>query len=165
VNPHVVHMATMGLLVSVVAPALAAVVARVPALDRWAPPALVALPGFALLHAAVTIGVEAPGSTAGAGVVGLAHAVLLAGAVAFWAPVLGVRRRLPDAGRMAYLFLAGPVLDLAGVWLVATGDAAGGLAMIVAMLPIGVAALVLTWRWVTDEERRQLAADARSTIT
>lgn len=161
-NPHVVHMATMGLLVSVVAPALAAVVARVPAVDRWTPPALVALPGFALLHAAVTVLVEAPGSAADAGTVAAAHTVLLAGAVAFWAPVLGARRRLPEAGRVVYLFLAGPVLDLAGVWLVATGDSAGGLAMIVGMLPIGVAALVLTWRWVVDEERREQARTAQT---
>jgi hypothetical protein len=52
-----------------------------------------------------------------------------------------------------YLFLAGPLLDLAGVWLVARGDRAGGLAMVVGMLPIGVAALVVTWRWVVGEEK------------
>jgi hypothetical protein len=42
--------------------------------------------------------------------------------VVFWMPVLGTRRRLRDAGRAVYLFLAGPLLDLVGVWLVATGD-------------------------------------------
>jgi hypothetical protein len=146
---HVVHMLTMGLLVSAVAPMLARA-ARYTALDRHAPPAVAALPAFAVLHAAVTV--------AGDGL--LAQAVLLAAAVVFWMPVLGTRRRLPDAGRAVYLFLAGPLLDLAGVWLVATGDGPGGLAMIVGMLPIGVAAIVVTWRWITSEERARAAVDA-----
>ena len=51
----------------------------------------------------------------------LVQVVLLAATVVFWLPVLGTRR-LRDAGRAVYLFLAGPLLDLVGVWLVATGD-------------------------------------------
>jgi len=151
-SAHVVHMVTMGLLVSGVAPMLA-YVARHTTLDRLAPPAVVALPAFAVLHGALTItGAGGP----------LAEAVLLAGAVVLWMPVVGTRRRLPDAGRAVYLFLAGPLLDLAGVWLVATGDGPGGLAMIVGMLPIGIAAIVVTWRWITSEERLRTAAGKAS---
>jgi hypothetical protein len=134
--------------VSAVAPMLARA-GRGTAWDRLAPPAVVALPAFAALHAVVTF--------AGAGLAG--EAVLLAGAVLFWMPALGTRRRLPDAGRAVYLFLAGPLLDLAGVWLVATGDRAGGLAMIVGMLPIGIAAMVVTWRWIVHEEAARAAVE------
>jgi hypothetical protein len=34
--------------------------------------------------------------------------------------------------------------------------------MIVGMLPIGVAAIVVTWRWITSEERTRAAADDAS---
>jgi hypothetical protein len=47
-----------------------------------------------------------------------------------------------------------PALDLPGVWLVARGDGPGGIAMILAMSPLGLTALALTWRWVREEERR-----------
>jgi cytochrome c oxidase assembly factor CtaG len=157
-NEHVVHMATMGLLVSVVAPALTIGLCRFPALDRLALPGVVVLPGFTLLHGAITIMGDSPGAMAGPLTGTAGHVALLLGAVLFWAPVLGTRRRLPDAGRAVYLFLAGPLLDLAGVWLVAQGDAAGGLAMIVGMLPIGVAAIVVTWRWISREERQARSA-------
>lgn len=129
---------------------------RVRHLDRRRRPGLVLLPA-----AAVTITTEAPGAAVGAGTSFIAHVALLLGAVLFWAPVVGRRRRLPDAGRAAYLFIAGPVLDLAGVWLVAQGESAGGLAMIVGMLPIGIAALALTWQWIIREER-QAGATATS---
>lgn len=53
---HMMHMAMMGLLVSVIAPTLLLVLARIaPQLDRWTVPAAVALPGFVLLHAAITV--------------------------------------------------------------------------------------------------------------
>jgi cytochrome c oxidase assembly factor CtaG len=158
VSAHLLHMASMGLLVSVVAPALAVAAARVPALDRLAVPAVLALPGFTVLHAALTLTIDAPGAEVGPASLTGAHLVLLVGAVLFWMPVLGVRRRLPDAGRMVYLFLAGPLLDLAGVWLVAQGDTAGGLAMIVGMLPIGIAAIAVAWRWMLREERAAAVA-------
>jgi hypothetical protein len=52
---HMMHMATMGLLVAIVAPTLLLVLIRaVPQLDRCTLPAAVALPGFVALHAAVT---------------------------------------------------------------------------------------------------------------
>ncbi|MEU0218810.1 hypothetical protein ABZ281_28585 [Streptomyces sp. NPDC006265] len=76
----------------------------------------------------------------------------------FWIPVLArTRHRLGDVGRCLYLFLAAPLLDLPAVGVIAAGHSAGGLTMIVAMLPIGVLAAALTWEWVNREER--LAAD------
>lgn len=158
-SAHVLHMATMGLLVAVAAPALLlALTLAAPRLDRWTAPAGVALPGFVALHLALTVytgrgPVPPPLDTA-------AHLALLVGAMLFWAPVLGIRRRLPDAGRMVYLFAAIPLLDLAAVWLVAVGDSAGGLAMITGMLPMGIAAVAVTWRWISREERRARLAES-----
>ncbi len=155
---HPLHMAMMGLLVSVLAPALLVVLRRAfPQLDRATVPAAVALPGFVTLHAAVTV-------YAGRAMVPplldtAAHLVLLAGAMLFWAPILGIRRRLPDAGRMLYLYVALPLLDLAGVWLVAVGDSPGGLSMIVGMLPMGAAAVIITWNWISREEHRAVLAE------
>ncbi|PZS39525.1 MAG: hypothetical protein DLM62_07855 [Pseudonocardiales bacterium] len=84
----------------------------------------------------------------------------------FWAPVLGVRRRLPDAARMLYLYTAIPLLDAPGVWLVAHGDSSGGLAMITGMLPMGLIAVAVTWSWINREERRAvLDATARYMTT
>ncbi|HEY3691638.1 MAG TPA: hypothetical protein VGL46_15305 [Pseudonocardiaceae bacterium] len=155
---HTLHMAMMGLLVSVLAPALLVLLSRVfPQLDRWTVPAVVAWPGFVMLHAAVTVytnrGPVPPLLDAAM------HLALLAGAMLFWAPILGIRRRLPDAGRMLYLYLALPLLDLAGVWLVAVGDSPGGLSMIVGMLPMGAAAVVITWNWISREEHRAVLAE------
>lgn len=149
VTAHLVHMAAMGLLTSVVAPLVVLASWDRVAWDRLALPAIVALPGFAVLHGTVLL---TPAHGAGPLVGVTAHALVLLGAVVFWLPVLGARRRLPDPGRSAYLFLAGPVLDLPAVWLIAMGDSAGGLAMIVAMMPIGLAAIAVTWRWITREE-------------
>jgi hypothetical protein len=144
---HVAHMAAMGLLVAVAAPGLLRVLVRLePRVDRLAPPAVVSLPAFVVLHAAVTLGGTALGA--------FAPAVLLTGAVAFWTPVFGVHRRLSDGARTLYLYLAMPMLDLAGVWMVAAGDSAGGLAMIVGMLPMAATTVALTWRWITAEDRR-----------
>ena len=150
---HVAHMAAMGLVVAAVAPALLSVlVRRTPLTDRLAPPAVLTLPAFVVLHAAVTLsGTEA---------CGLAPAVLLVGAVTFWTPVFGVRRRLSDGTRALYLYLAMPMLDLAGVWRVATGDSDGGLAMIVGMLPMAAITLAITWRWITAEDRRVALEEA-----
>lgn len=152
---HVVHMAALGLLVSLVAPGLANVAALFPAADRLAPPARTTLPVFAALYLAVTV---ALGGSAGTGRIDpagpfatAAHVLLLAGAVLFWAPVLGVRRRLPDRDRAVYLLLACPVLGLVAAWPVARGDGAGGLALIVGTLPIAAAAIAMTWSRVTEE--------------
>jgi cytochrome c oxidase assembly factor CtaG len=143
---HLAHMATDGLLVSVLAPLLLLLL-RALHVEPPTLPAPVVAPGFVLLHAAVTL---LPG------LAGIAPVLLLAGGVLFWTPVLG-RRRLSPAGRIVYLFATMPALDLPGVWLVARGDGPGGIAMIVGMLPIGVTALVLAWRWMTEEERAAAA--------
>jgi hypothetical protein len=155
---HMAHMVMMGLLVAVLAPALLVLLSRAfPQLDRWTVPAAVALPGFILLHAAVTV-YPAHGPIPPL-LDGAAHLLLLAGAMLFWAPVLGIRRRLPDAGRMLYLYLALPLLDLPGVWLVALGDSPGGLSMIIGMLPMGATAVVITWNWISREERRAVVTE------
>jgi hypothetical protein len=80
-------------------------------------------------------------------------------AVQFWLPVAaGTRHRLDDLGRCLYLFLATPLLDLPAVAVVAAGRSAQGLAVIVGMLPLGVAAAAVTWSvtwsWVNREERQ-----------
>ena len=154
VPTHVAHMAAMGLIVGVVAPALLRGLVRLtPRIDRFAPPAVVTLSGFVVLHAAVTL--------SGAEAVALAPPALLLGALIFWTPVFGVHRRLSDGGRVLYLYLAMPMLDLAGVWMVAAGDSAGGLAMIAGMLPMAATTVVITWRWITAEDRRVALEDAR----
>ncbi|GAA2864020.1 hypothetical protein GCM10010472_21610 [Pseudonocardia halophobica] len=140
---HVAHMAAAGLLVSVLAPLLLLLL-RALRVEPPALPAPVVAPAFVLLHAAASL-VPA--------LAGIAPVLLLAGGVLFWTPVLG-RPRLSPAGRIVYLFATMPALDLPGVWLVARGDGPGGIAMVLGMLPIGLAALGLAWRWMTDEERR-----------
>lgn len=149
-----VPMATSGAVTSVLAPALILLTPRIGLpwnWDRLALPAPAALPLFAVGHAAIMITMATRQVPAPLAMV--AHALLLLGAIVFWLPVLGRRCRLSDPGRTAYLLLAVPTLDLAAVWIIATGDSTGGLAMIVAMLPIGVAAVVITWRWMVREER------------
>lgn len=151
---HLVHMAGMGLIVAVLAPAcLHVALALAPGLDRFTPHPVAALGGFVVLHATVTMGSAVDPALAGPGVI-----VLLAGAMVFWAPVLGRHRRLPPGGRVVYLYTAMPLLDLAGIGLVATGDIAGGIAMIVGMLPMAGYTVALTWRWVCAEERAAQAA-------
>ncbi|POX59068.1 hypothetical protein C3492_34380 [Streptomyces sp. Ru62] len=87
--------------------------------------------------------------------------VLLATAVLFWLPAVArTRHRLDDPGRCVYLFLAAPLLDLPAVGMVAAGRTAAGLAMIVGMLPVGVAAAAVTWSWVNREEREALTDPA-----
>lgn len=163
----IAHMAEMGLETSVVAPllVLAARRAHIP-LDRVALPAAVALPLFLLAHSAITMTMpfHEPSAPAHLGL----HAALLAAAVLFWLPVLGTRRRLSDPARMVYLYLAMPMMDLAGVYVVLRGDAAGGLAMIAAMLPVGLAAVAVTWRWMLAEEaqvRSGMPTSAASALT
>jgi cytochrome c oxidase assembly factor CtaG len=97
------------------------------------------------------------------------HAVLLASAIVFWLPVLGVGprparadrpgRRLDGGERALYLFLAAPALDLIAVMLMASGHPGAGVAMLAGMLPIGLAAVYTTWRWAGREERTAVAID------
>ena len=160
---HLVHgmhtgilgAALMGLLTSALAPLLVLagrrrVPVEVPAGPRpWRAAGILA--GFTVVHA-VTVLAVGPGTDLAVSLV--VHGVLVVGAVAFWLPVLGRgATRLPDAGRAVYLFLACPLLDTAALALVVRGEEPAGIAMIVAMLPIGVAAIALTLRWVAAEER------------
>lgn len=149
-SAHLVHMAGMGLVVSAAAPlAVLLLVRALPRAERLVLPGSIALPGFVALHAAITVVGHAHGSAAHAA----APVVLLLAGTFFWAPVLGRRRRLSDPLRVVYLYAAMPLLDMAGVWLVAAGDTSGGLAMIVGMLPMGCATVVLTCQWINREER------------
>lgn len=142
------EMVVMGLDVAVVAPVIyLASRHRVP-WDRLTLPWPVAVTGFVLLHAAITLGMSyaMPPPLPDAGL----HLALVATAIVYWLPLIG-ERRLSDAGRMVYLFLSMPALDLPGVWVVARGDAGGGLGMIVGMLPLGIWTLVTSWQWMVRE--------------
>lgn len=141
------HMAAMGALIAVVAPAVVLSTRRRLRWERVPAPPVLVLPVFVALHAAVTV---AGHHWHHAGGVLAVHAVLFAGAVWFWLPVLVGGR--PGALRSVYLFLAAPSLDLVAVYLVIAGDSAGGIAMIVSMLPMGLAAVGVTWQWITSEE-------------
>lgn len=161
----VAEMIAMGVLTSVVAPALIVATRR-----RWealsvrltAPAPAVAVP-FVAAHSAMVIwmglGPE-PGPSAPAQAVhAAAHGALFAGALLYWLPVLSPRPRLSPAVRCVYLFLTAPALDLSAVVVVAGGHSAAGLAMIVSMLPIGLCAVWTTWRWVSAEELAATTAD------
>lgn len=147
----IVHDGFMGLLTSVVAPLFVLATLRSVPWQRVPAPPTVVLPMFVVMHAVITIATAElrPGLLADAAL----HLALFAGAVVFWLPVLVPGRRMRPAGRSVYLFLAAPSLDLAAIYLIIGGNSAGGLAMIVGMLPIGLAAVGVTWRWITTEER------------
>jgi hypothetical protein len=151
-SPHdTVEMAVMGLETAVVAPLLVMATGRWPGWRRLLLPAVVSLPVYVVLHAAVTIGMSVvmPGPALDIGF----NVALIVVSVGFWLPVLVRPGGLGPAGAGIYLLLAMPSLDLAGVVVVLRGDPAGGLAMIIGMLPMGLAAVALWWRWIVEEER------------
>lgn len=158
-NDSMLHMAAMGAMTSLAAPGLILATRHRFSWRVLSLPPLVALIGFPLLHAAVILD-DHDALDLQAFVL---HCLLFAGALAFWLPVLGGTRRLDPGARAGYLFLAAPSLDLPAVVLVARGHSAGGLTMIVAMLPIGLAAVLLTWRWLAAEERAATADDLAHT--
>jgi putative membrane protein len=87
----------------------------------------------------------------------LEHATLLAVAVLFWMPVLSAGPtlgRLRGGGRCLYLLLAAPATELVAVYLAGSGRPQAAAAMAAAMSPLGLAFAVVTWRWLTAEERR-----------
>lgn len=156
----VAAMAWSGFALAAVVPGALWLARRSPLWERVSLPPGVGMPLLVLLHAWAVLG----------GLVGLAppagpfvtEPVLLAGAVLFWVPVVArTRHRLSAPGRCLYLFLTAPLLDLPVLGTIAAGHAAEGIAMIVAMLPLSVTAAVLTWTWVTREERLAGAADGR----
>lgn len=112
-------------------------------------PAAVALPAFLLLHAFVVFAEVVHPSPSWRF---LLESGLVAAAFSFWLPVVGDRHRLSDPGRCVYLFLAAPLLDLPALGMISMGHTVAGLGMIVSMLPIGLAAFAVAWRWVTTEE-------------
>jgi hypothetical protein len=148
--------ACSGLVLAVVLPAVVWSLGRS---SRWERVSLhpgIALPLLLLAHAWAVLGDLVPAVPTGGPWV--TEPVLIAAGVLFWIPVQAhTRHRLGDVGRCLYLFLAAPLLDLPAVGVIAAGHSAGGLTMIVAMLPIGVLAAALTWEWVNREER--LATD------
>jgi hypothetical protein len=144
-------MALTGLAVSCLVPALLLATRGRRLWHRLSVPPALSLPLFVLVHGAVTVGeaVWHPGPALRLG----CQAALLATCVLYWIPVIGGPHRLSGAGRCLYLYLSAPCLDLPAVFLITLGHSLGGLAMIVAMLPVGLAAMATTWRWITEEER------------
>lgn len=157
-NADVLSMALSGFTVSVLVPGLIRATRDRRTWERMTLPAGVVLPLFVVLHAAAVLAPAVfplePGSRV------LLEAALVAGSFLFWLPVVGPGRRLSDPGRCVYLFLAGPALELPAVFLIALGHTMGGLAMIGAMLPVGGAAMAVTWRWIIAEERAAQAVPA-----
>lgn len=150
-SPEIVHMGVMGLLTSVVAPALVLATRSSIRWHRVPAPPLVVLPLFVLLHGFLTIvmGLRPLSTVTDL----LLHGLLVIAAAVFWLPVLVPRPGFPESARGVYLFLAAPSLDLAAVFLVIDGHEPGGLAMIVGMMPLCLAAVAVAWQWIVREER------------
>jgi cytochrome c oxidase assembly factor CtaG len=88
------------------------------------------------------------------------HGLLLGAAVLFWLPVLGRPRGLRGLGAGVYLLLAIPFSDAIATWYMVRGDTGAGIAMVASMLPVGLAAIALTWSGLRREERRALRWEA-----
>lgn len=143
-------MAGMGLTSSVFAPALALALRRpLATVFRYLRPGAT-FPGFVALHAGVTV---AMAFAMGGSAMVLMWAVLLGGAVAYWGPVVREGPSMMPAARCLYLFAACPLLDMAALYPISTGDEPGGLAMIVGMVPLGLTAVWSIWTWAQWEER------------
>jgi hypothetical protein len=89
----------------------------------------------------------------------VAAVVLVGVSFVFWAPLLGRRRSLRGLAAGAYLISAGMATDLIGAWYMAMGETVAGVVMVVGMIPLGVAAVVLMWTALVDEERRALRSE------
>jgi cytochrome c oxidase assembly factor CtaG len=92
------------------------------------------------------------------------HLAFIAVGLWFWLPVLGAapagpERRLAEPGRALYLFLAAPAVDLVGVVLMVRGEGGAGVAMLAGTLPVVAAAGIVTWQWLTAEQRRATAME------
>lgn len=148
-----------GLVTSVLAPGSILVARRWVPIDQLAPPAYLVAPVFVLLHAAITISLLQRLPIA---VWAAIHVALLAGAVAYWLPVLGDRGRLDGIAKFIYLLLSAPALDFAGIAVLVAGSSLDGIVFLFAMLPVWIAALGLLWRAMLEDERqRRRALDDR----
>jgi cytochrome c oxidase assembly factor CtaG len=128
----------------------------------WRAAPLLAWLAFVAAHWAVLVVVGTQHHLTGLADLGL-HGGLLAVGVVFWLPVLGhgqVMRRLRGPSASLYLFLAMPAADLTVVWLMARGETAAAGVMLAAMLPLGIAALAVSWSWILREERVARAGEA-----
>ncbi|MEV0688897.1 hypothetical protein [Streptomyces sp. NPDC050388] len=160
----VAAMAWSGLVLAAVVPGAVWFARRAPLWERISVPPGLALPLLVLLHAWAMLG-DLVGLMPAAGPL-VTEPVLLAGAVLFWVPVVArTRHRLSDPGRCLYLFLAAPLLDLPALGVIAAGHSTEGIAMIVGMLPLAVAAAGVTWSWAKREERLASATDALAPAT
>ena len=155
----VAAMAWSGFTLTVLVPGTVLVTRWARLWQRVSVPPGVALSLFVALHAWAVLGgmlhlPPDPGPL-------VTEPALLTGAALFWVPVVArTRHRLSDASRCLYLFLAAPLLDLPAVGVIATGHSAEGLAMIVGMLPLGIAAAAVTWSWAMREERLARRAES-----
>ncbi|MFF0223773.1 hypothetical protein [Streptomyces sp. NPDC004629] len=163
--PSVVAMGLAGFVLAAVVPGLVLLLRRAPLWERVSLPAGAALPLLVLTHAwAVLAGPAAALRPPGGSLV--TEPVLVAAAVVFWVPVVGrTRHRLGDPGRCLYLFLAAPLLDLPALGVIAAGHPLEGLAMIVGMLPLAVAAAAVTWSWANEEERTTILPPEPDPVT
>ncbi len=90
------------------------------------------------------------------------HLLFLATALLYWLPVLGPWR-LHHGALCLYLFAGATANDLVAALFMADGHAAAGAAMIAAMLPMALAAILATWSWLVAEERQAVALEAHAT--
>lgn len=88
----------------------------------------------------------------------LEHALFFWTALWLWTVCLAVEplpRRWPPLARALLLAAAMPVSDASAIRLMLDGDRAAGGAMVVAMIPFGLAAATIAWRALLREERDQ----------
>ena len=93
------------------------------------------------------------------------HAALLGSAVVFFLPILGrqpVPRRLPSTRAVLQMIAAISLVDLVTVPYLATGRGGAAAAMLAAMSPLGIVALLVAWHGLAQEERRMLRREALS---
>jgi putative copper resistance protein D len=93
------------------------------------------------------------------------HLLLLDAAILYFLPVLGrqpVPRRLASGRAVLHLMLAIPLIDLICVPYVATGRGEAAAAMLAAMSPLALTAVVVAWHGLLGEEREMLRREAVS---
>lgn len=154
--PSTVDSTALGASVSVLAPIAVLVSPRMP--HAWT----VRVP---FLPPLLVLGVHAVLMTVAPRPLGQAVVFALAAGVVFWLPVLGASPTLEPARRTLYLLVSGPALDLAALPMVAEGDSAAAIAMVVAMLPIPLAGVASFLLWMRDEERDAQAAASAETAS